>query len=553
MKITFKIKTIITSLLLIVSAYSCSDLDQEFYGDFKDEDLWNTKTDFDQAINGALAFLDAPYGFYTREFFLLEEASTDYFIGSAGSANEFAAFKSWGSTFPTSFGWALWGPLYQSILQSNLVLDRLDKFPVRIGTAFEAEDLANKNRIKGEALFFRALNYYNLQNTFGGVPVVISSYDKRVAIPKSTREEVRQLIEKDLSLAATLLPDVVVAKSSALLSRPSKQAAYGLLARLYINWDGNPDRWKKTVDACDEILIKNPSNLGLESDYKNIFSLANEKNKEIIYAIEHNIYSPPFGSFILNNYNSSPDNMRFPIGAQIGWGGDWMVTNIFASSTNFGSTDKRKNQLLSEYIDKDGNIQKFAFGTLVNKYPLDPVNLSNAFGGNDQPIIRYADIILMKAEALNQIGNTPAAVILVGQIRTSRGATAVPSTISKDNMNTFIYNERRREFFFEGLGRTDMIRFKLTPSNKFHDNQFLLSIQKKFFDDAEKIRLAIAWKEYNEYILNNPDNPDNLEEPTPKPFVETAQTAEEKKYLLYPFDGLAIRNNPALIQNDGYR
>jgi Cu/Ag efflux pump CusA len=58
MKITFKIKTIFASLLLIAFTYSCSDLNQEFYGDFKDEDLWNTKTDFDQAINGAVIFFD---------------------------------------------------------------------------------------------------------------------------------------------------------------------------------------------------------------------------------------------------------------------------------------------------------------------------------------------------------------------------------------------------------------------------------------------------------------------------------------------------------------
>ncbi len=534
MKITFKIKTIFASLLLLVFTYSCSDLDQEFYGQYKDENLWNTKTDFDQAINGAVAFLDSPYGFYTRQFFLMEEVPTDYFLGDAGSAGEYTSFQSWGSTFPTSFSWALWIPLYQSIYQSNLVLDRLDKFPIREDDPTtenlneKEEDLADKNRIKGEALFFRALNYYNLQNSFGGVPVVISLDDKRVTIPKSTREEVRQLIENDLNLAATLLPDVIEAKANILPSRPSKQAAYGLLARLYINWDGLADRWKKTSDACDAIIINNPSNLGLDPDYKNIFSLSNENNKEIIFAIEHNTFSPPNGSFLLNNFNSSPTDMKFPIGAQIGFAGNWMVTKTFRNS--FGSTDKRKNQLLVKYENKSGSIRDVDpwIEALVNKYPLEAINLSNPFGGNDQPIIRFADIILMKAEALNQLNDPSGAATLVGLIRSNRGATSIPlsTSSSKDGMNTLIYGERRREFFFEGLGRTDMIRFKLGTNNT-HDNQFLRWVQEK------------KYRNVNPQFFGT--------------YTHTNQTDEEKKYLLYPFDGLAIRNNPALIQNGGYR
>jgi hypothetical protein len=465
----------------------------------------------------------------------MEEVPTDYFLGDAGSAGEYTSFQSWGSTFPTSFSWALWIPLYQSIYQSNLVLDRLDKFPIReddpttVNLNEKEEDLADKNRIKGEALFFRALNYYNLQNSFGGVPVVISLDDKRVTIPKSTREEVRQLIENDLNLAATLLPDVIEAKANILPSRPSKQAAYGLLARLYINWDSLADRWKKTSDACDAIIINNPSNLGLESDYKNIFSLSNENNKEIVYAIEHNTFSPPNGSFILNNFNFSPIDMKFPIGAQIGFAGNWMVTKTFRNS--FGSTDKRRNQLLIEYTDKNGATKPIDtwVEALVNKYPLDAINLSNGFGGNDQPIIRYADIILMKAEALNQLDRPSEAAVLVGQIRSNRGATSIPPSISssKDNMNTFIYGERRRELFFEGFGRTDMIRFKLTSINTTHDNQFLRWVQEK------------KYRNENPQFFGT--------------YAHTNQTEEEKKYLLYPFDGLAIRNNPALIQNGGYR
>lgn len=521
MKTIQKIKTILSTLVLLVFINSCNDLDQVYFGQIQDEDLWNSKTDFDQAINGAVAYLDSPYGFYTRQFFLMEEATTDYFSGDSGSAGEHSSFENFRTSFPTTFSWALWIPLYKSVYQCNLVLDRLYKFPVRINTdaTENNEDLADKNRIEGEARFFRALNYYNLQNYFGGVPVVVSSDDNRVAIPKSSREEVKTLIESDLVAAAALLPDVVESKANALYSRPSKQAAYGLLARLYINWDGRADRWEKTSWACSQV-ISNPSDLGLELDYPKIFSLSSEKNKEIVYAIEHNTFTPPSGSFLLNNYTYSPfegsDAMKSPIGANIGFGGNWQVkrSTLFI---HFDNNDVRKKQILSSYIRKDGrNKNLFGEDLLVNKYPLDPINLINPFGGNDQPIIRYADIILMKAEAENHLGNLGEAIALVNQIRTRAGLGPLtpPHTNSLASLNDYIYYERRREFFFEGLGRTDMIRFKLSTNNT-HDNEFLKVV-------ANKPRIVPL-------------------------------TGDIKRFLLFPFDGLALRNNPALIQNEGYQ
>ena len=511
MKTIQKIKTILSTLLLIVFIGSCSDLDQKFYGQIKDEDLWNSKTDFDQAINGAVRYLDQPYGYYTMHFFLMEDAATDYFSGNSNDANEYSAFQNWRTNYPTSFSWAVWNPMYQSIYQCNLVLDRLNKYPIRTGSEFEAEDLINKNKIEGQAHFFRALNYYFAQNYFGGVPIVTSADDKRVSIPKSSRDEVRALIESDLIAAADLLPNSIDVKADVMPSRPSKQAAYGLLARLYINWKSKSDRWQKTSDACDAV-INSPSGLGLEPVYSDIFSLTKERNKEIVFAIEHSIASGSSQNFLLNNYTYSPSDMLNPIGAQLGWNGNWQVKRIELYSY-FADNDSRKKQILNSYINKNGNLRNLSSAPnhLVNKYPLDPKNLTNSFGGNDQPVIRYADIVLMKAEALNNLSNLPGAITLINLVRSRAGLGALSSTINTyDLFNEEIYNERRREFFYEGLGRTDMIRFKDSNGK----NKFLLWVGKK-------IGLANG-------------------------------TEADEKYKLYPFDALALRNNEALEQNPGY-
>ena len=512
MKTIQKIKTILSTLLLIVFINSCSDLDQVYYGQIKDENLWNSKTDFDQAINGAVRYLDQPYGYYTMHFFLMEDAATDYFYGDSNDANEYSAFQNWRTNYPTSFSWAVWNPMYQSIYQCNLVLERLDKYPIRTGSEFEEEDLINKDKIEGQAHFFRALNYYFAQNYFGGVPIVTSADDKRVFIPKSSRDEVKTLIESDLILAASLLPNSIDVKADVMPSRPSKQAAYGLLARLYINWESKSDRWQKTSDACDAV-INSPSGLGLEPVYSDIFSLTKERNKEIVFAIEHSIASGSSQNFLLNNYTYSPSDMLNPIGAQLGWNGNWQVKRI-GFYENFADNDSRKKQILNSYIRKNGITKLFtkAPNHLVNKYPLDPKNLTNSFGGNDQPVIRYADIVLMKAEALNNLNRLAEAIPFVNQIRNRAGLADLtsPDTDNKENLNEYIFNERRREFFYEGLGRTDMIRFKDSNGK----NKFLLWVGKK-------IGLANG-------------------------------TQADEKYKLYPFDALALRNNEALEQNPGY-
>ncbi len=521
MKTIQKIKTILSTLLLIVFINSCNDLDQVYYGHIKDENLWNSKTDFDQAINGVIRFLDQPYGYYTMHFFLMEDAATDYFDGNSGNANEYSAFQNWRTNYPTTFSWAVWSPLYQSVYQCNLVLERLDKFPIRIGTEYEAEDLTNKSKIEGQARFFRALNYYFAQNYFGGVPIVTSADDKRISIPKSERDEVRALIESDLIAAVDLLPNSVDAKAEVLLSRPSKQAAYGLLARLYINWESRSDRWQKTSDACDAV-INNPSDLGLEPVYSDVFSLSKEKNKEIVYAIEHSTASGSSGNFLLNNYTYSPFDMLNPIGAKIGWNGNWQVKKVSLFNT-FDTNDVRKKQILASYPNRNGGITNLFGGSLLaNKYPLDSKNVLNPFGGNDQPIIRYADIVLMKAEAQNNLGNLSGAIVLINQTRNRAGLGLIPASINTfDLFNEEIYKERRREFFFEGLGRTDMIRFidrspagSSGPNPNYGKNKFLLWVGKK---------------------LGLPNG-----------------TEANEKYKLYPFDALALRNNEALEQNLGY-
>jgi len=233
-----------------------------------------------------------------------------------------------------------------------------------------------------------------------------------------------------------------------------------------------------------------------------LFSLSNKNNAEMVYSIHHDNSTPnSVDVFLLNDYIVRPWNMKVPNTSQANWG-DWSVTPAFYNS--FEPGDQRQAQLLMAYTDNTtGLTDSLAAGSnpIVYKFPLDPNPVSGAYSSNDQPIIRYADILLMKAEAQNAMGNTAAAVPYINQVRERAGLPdLVAGNFTQATLSQHIYNERRWELFYEGFGRTDMIRF----------GTFLPWISQK------------------------------------------TGTPADSTYLLYPFCSTALTGNFALTQNPGY-
>ncbi len=442
---SFKILSIMIVLILIT--FSCKkDLVEKQYGQINDQVLWTSAADLTQAFNGGLSYVDAPFAYYNIFFMEMEDGATDYWQGGANDANEMANFSQWQTNYPDFFSWGVYPQVWNSIYTANLILDRMKR--IKLTPAQQAQ-------FEGEAKFLRAFSYYFLQNKFGGVPLVLSPDDTRTSIPQSTRDEIRAQVESDLIDAENLLPNKNDASIGSNYSLPSKQAAAGMLARLYLNWDTNSTHWQKASDACDVVINSAATvGLGLVTPYSSIFDVNNKNNAELVYSIRHDATTTN-AVFILNDYWSRPGNMLFPDPSQVNWG-DWTVTYDFYNS--FEPGDQRRNQISYAYTTTTGTTA-YNSTPIVTKYPLDPKS-NGYFGGNDQPIIRYADILLMKAEAQNELGNTAAAVVLVNQIRQRAGLGPVSAQESstQDSLRSHIFNERRWELFDEGFGRTDMIR-----------------------------------------------------------------------------------------------
>ena len=486
---TFKI--LFPAILLMVLVVSCKkDLVDKVYGTVDDASLWKTPADLTQALNSGTNSFDATWAYGTMFYMVMEDAATDYWVGGANTAGEFSNFSQWRTGYPDPFDWGLWPEVWSSIYTDNLVLDRMKLVPLTP---------AQKNMFKGQAEFWRAFNYYNLQNEFGGVALVTSPADTRTSIPPSTRDQIRTQIESDLLDAANLLVNKNDPSIGSNYSQPSKQAAQALLARLYLNWTTRSDHWQKTSDMCDQ-LINNAgaAGIGLVTPYSAIFDLGNKNNSEMVFSIKHSSTWTQ-GVFLLNDYFTRPGNMAIPNASQVDWG-DWTVTSAFYQS--FEPGDARQQQLLMTYNNTSGTTTTLAAGSnpIVVKYPLDPTT-GGAYDSNDMPIIRFADILLMKAEAANELGDIQTAITNVNLIRTRAGLGNVSAAdvSSQATMRTHIYNERRWEFFDEGLGRADMIR----------NGTFL-------------------------------------------PWVQQKTGSSDSKYLLYPFSTGALQNNTGLKQNPGY-
>lgn len=426
---------------------------------------------------------------YSSMQYLLAEAASDLHSdmvisgqawgrGGAWEAFYFVRMRNytWDATGDISL--VYWNKLYKTILYCNTVLDNIDGG--NFSTAF-------KDNTKGEALAIRGYSYWKLFSFFGPTAIFTTANSTDLMLPKATEAQMKERIEQDLLQAIDLLP-----VTQGQFGRFTKGAALSVLCKYYLN----TKQWEKCLEYAQKVIDLNQYQL--QPDYQQLFSLTNENNNEVIFVFPREA-SPQGVSTNLVALTLPPDYPRaanivlFPA-----------ILYVFDSFVDqFEATDTRANFFVKSYVNTAG-VNVVGYGkdqTLTLKYALDPKG-SQASDGNDIKVIRYADILLSKAEALNELnGPTQEAVDLVNQIRNR--AQASPITLglfTKDTFRDFILKERGMELFFEGKRREDMIRHG------------------KLISDAQARGIANA-----------------------QPF-----------HVLYPIPQVEIDANPNMEQNDGY-
>ncbi len=330
-----------------------------------------------------------------------------------------------------------------------------------------------KNRYIGELKALRAHYAELLYFNYG--PITIVTDAKVAADPNApfaarpTNDQVVAQIEKDYQDAAASLPDKFTGGD---YGRFSKAAALTGLMKLYMH----EKNWDKAVSTGEQ--IKSMS-YALLDNYEDNFSMVSKSgaSSEMILAV---VCSPNGGDQYTNMWlaHSLPPDYKDSTGIPLtAWGGYKMP---WTSYDKFDPSDKRLKVLLRKYPigkDEDGKvIYKDArtagdMGAVPIKYAPDPSRANSQNSGVDFPIYRYADVLLMLAESINEANGGPnsEAYDAINAIRTRAGLEDLPAGLSKSDFLAKIQDERLFELFGEGWRKDDLIRWNLFTQRAAHD------------------------------------------------------------------------------------
>ncbi|GAB3642485.1 RagB/SusD family nutrient uptake outer membrane protein [Spirosoma arcticum] len=420
--------------LFALSLSACKDqfLDLSPIAQANSNTFYKTSSDMITALNGAYGALQFP-GQYGQNYIFAEVPSDDTTPVLSGSVTDQDEFDKFYLRTTNPFLAARWSDGYRGIYRANTVIDRI------VGVTM---DETLKKRIVGEAKFLRALMYFNLVRPFGDVPLVLTEIidpSEGYAYSRAPVAEVYTQIIKDLTDAEGVLSERY---TGADVGRATRGAAKSLLGKVYLtqrNYAGAAAKLKEVVDANTYDLLPN---------YADLFRAANKNNRESVFEVQYKKGSVGEGSNFSNVY--APENSGNAV-IQFGGGGNNRPTPDLESTYEAG--DPRKNlSFATSYVNAAGNKVDYYF---IRKYADVPT--TNGDAEDNFYVLRYADVLLMYAEALNETDNAAAALPLLNRVR-KRVGLADKAGLSQADVRLAIEQERRVELAFEGHRWFDLVR-----------------------------------------------------------------------------------------------
>jgi hypothetical protein len=547
-------------ILLGVAAFSqaCTNLDEELYSEVTPANFFKTDAEFVSALGAAYTQFG---GYATGDINEVQEMTTDEQVvptrGSDwddGGTQRRLHLHAWG--YDDGFMNNPWDFCFSGVSTANRLIYQFQT--LSDGGQVDA-DIAKA--YIGELVAVRSFFYWQLVDLYGNVPYDNDFANALAAPPQVPRATVYANIVSDLETAA---PNLTQNVDGTTYGRMNYWAAKFLLAKLYLNaqvYSGTAE-WDKTIAACDEII--NSGKYSLESNYFANFNVDNSSSKEFIFAIPYdqifftgfnlNMATLHYGSQYTYNLTSQP------------WNGYCTLEKFYNSyedgdirkgdvGTLDGPAVKRGNFVAgyqytlagalviddgADGADPDGKPLNFGnMGDLINGQPAPQINELGPqawrqsgvrigkwefqIGGtpdmsNDYSVFRYADVLLMKAEALwrkSGSATDAGALALVNQVRERAGLSDLTSLDGKLSFDLAgpvvsggeLFNERGREMFAEHSRRQDLIRFGL-------------------------------WESVAKWVL---------------PYNNVGDVLKSDSYLrLYPIPKTKLAANPNLVQNPGY-
>lgn len=431
------IKIGLVLVVVAVGLSACGELLQETPESFIVQSQYYT--DEDQAVSGIYGIysvLTTPGGyalFYRMSSFPTDEGKTGGVYQPSGplaTTLDNFTFNATHRVFDN-----VWSNHYDGINRANLAIAKIPDIP----SMSEGE----KNHLVAEAKFLRALFYFNLVRWFGGVPLVTDYTDDiaELEVPRAGLDSVYQLIIDDLQFAVENLSPSYPPNEA---GRATEGAALSLLGKVYLT----RNNWNRAVQALKAVIDLN--RYSLLPDYMALWDGGNENNSEIIFSVQYE-------AGVINN----PYSRRFA-----------PRSSGIQASQSFGEVAP-ESSLLSKYLDGDERLQLFKDSYAIYNssdsidfgWPFCFKYFDLAIGGTSGrnfPVLRYADVLLMYAEAKNEIsgpggGQQYSALWALNKVRERAGLSAITNT-GKSALREAIWLERARELCFEGHRWFDLVR-----------------------------------------------------------------------------------------------
>ncbi len=471
---------------VLVPLQACTDLSENPPSAITPDNFYRNEGEVLSSLAGIYAQLRSTLD----DYYNISEISTDEMVVPTRGSDWYDGgqwlqlnHQTWAAIGPVGngFGNGAWVVAFTGISRANALLERLPNLT-----------FTSRDTVIAEVRTLRAFYYYILMDLFGGVPIVTNTELKQR--PRETRDSVFKFIEAELNSARADLPDSWPQSNH---GRMTKGAADAILASIYLNAEvftgtvtasgltrGAP-RWQDASDAADRIL--NGTVYQLADSFAKPFRSDNGTSKENILVVKFVPQADLGLNFIMRSLHYNQFGPPTP------WNGFATIAQTYNA---FDAADARRQTMLAgpqvnletnQPAKERGGAPLVFTTTIANetdatesegvrpyKWPIDRAHVEQN-NGNDFAWFRVSEMMLIKAEAQNELGNTATALGIVNTLRARDFSPAqpLPTGVSQDSARTLIHNERLFELAFEGKRRQDLIRygqyggtwgFKVNPS-----------------------------------------------------------------------------------------
>ena len=449
MKKYIQYKSIAAVLLLATVSFSCEDDLNVKPNDTIDElDFLNNPDNAVQLVNGVynknLDYDMNAFSWIGITSITSDDADKGSSTGDSGTdKNQLDALNFSASSISFS---DVWEARYEGIGRANKALFYLEQLTI---------DATLKNRLIGEVKFLRALWYFDLVRCFGGVPIVTTQIDindtetvNNVVYVRRTKAETYAQIEADLQDAILRLP-LKSAYSQSSLGRASKGAAQALLAKAYMY----EEKWQESFDMAGEVI--GSGQYQLLPEYKNVWREVGENGSESIFEVQATLTNG------LQDYT----NVQGPRGTpDLGWGFNTPSQSLVNA---YEAADLRKEATIIFVPSTlwDGQVAPTTWTNPRYNYKAYQSSIAESWDGNkgvtakNLRVLKYSDILLIRAEAAFHLGNTAEAETQINIIRHRAGLLDAPSVTLQS-----IWKERRLEMAMEHDRWFDIVRTGQGPA-----------------------------------------------------------------------------------------